>query len=100
MRAQAKAYALSKRREETEETNADLDDNAHIASVHILYMKINMHVINNLLPGLGLRLGNNYLHTLVQYLNRYYLYNAQKNKHYIINRNGVIVSLTIDNKYT
>ena len=59
MRAQAKAYALSKRREETEETNVDLNDNAHIASVHI-YMKINIHVINSLLPGLvqyGLRLG-------------------------------------------
>ena len=54
MRAQAKAYTLSKCREETEETNADLDDNAHIASVHILYMKINKHVINSLLPGLGL----------------------------------------------
>ena len=46
MRAQAKAYALSKRREETEETNADLDDNAHIASVHILYIHENKYARN------------------------------------------------------
>ena len=58
-------------------------------------MKIIVHTINSLLPGLVSNISRDLAIIILESsVNNFILHNcaeAQKNKHYIINRNGVII---------